>query len=121
MGDYWRYRRYVPSRPRSVQGGIKAQSRRGDIGETWWSRRFIAILESFDYASRLQRGRHYARRGQVMDLEVRKGVVEARVQGSRPRPYRVRLGVETLDERDWQRAERAMAAKASFAAMLLAG
>ena len=121
MADYWRSRRYVPSRPRSVQGGIKAQSRRGDIGETWWSRRFIAILESFDYASRLQRGRHYARRGQVMDLKVQKGVVEAQVQGSRPRPYRVRLGVEVLSERDWTRAEKAMASKALFMAKLLAG
>ena len=121
MGDYWRYRRYVPSQPRSVEGGIKAQSRRGDIGETWWSRRFIAILESFDYASRLQRGRHYARRGQVMDLKVQKGVVEAQVQGSRPRPYRVRLGVEVLSERDWTRAEKAMASKALFMAKLLAG
>lgn len=121
MGDYWRYRRYEPSQPRSVEGGIKAQSRRGDIGETWWSRRFIAILESFDYASRLQRGRHYARRGQVMDLDVGKGVVEAHVQGSRPRPYRVRLGVEVLSERDWTRAEKAMASKALFMAKLLAG
>lgn len=121
MADYWRSRRYVPSQPRSVQGGIKAQSRRGDIGETWWSRRFIAILESFDYASRLQRGRHYARRGQVMDLAVRKGVVEAHVQGSRPRPYRVRLGVEVLSEADWTRAEKAMASKALFMAKLLAG
>jgi uncharacterized Zn finger protein len=117
--DFWRRER--PVGPRPVEGGLRARSRRGDIGETWWSRRFIAILESFDFGSRLERGRHYARRGQVLDLEVSKGVVEARVQGSRPRPYRVRLGVETLDERDWARAERAMAAKAVFAARLLAG
>jgi len=104
-----------------VDGGITARSRRGDIGETWWSRRFIAILESFGFGSRLERGRHYARRGQVLDLEVERGVVAARVQGSRPKPYRVRLGVETLDDRDWARAERAMATKAVFAAKLLAG
>jgi uncharacterized Zn finger protein len=117
--DFWRRERALGPRP--VEGGLRARSRRGDIGETWWSRRFIAILESFDFGSRLERGRHYARRGQVLDLEVSKGVVEARVQGSRPKPYRVRLGVETLDERDWSRAERAMAAKAVFAARLLAG
>src|SRR5215831_13378587 len=121
MSDFWRYRRQVPSRPLPVEGGIKAQSQRGGIGETWWSRRFIEILESFDFGSRLERGRHYARRGQVLDLDVRKGVVEARVQGSRVRPYRVRLGVETLDERDWARAERVMAGRAAFAAKLLAG
>lgn len=121
MDDFWRNRRYVPSSPLPVEGGIKAQSKRGDIGETWWSRRFIAILESFDYGSRLQRGRHYARRGQVMDLNVRKGVVEAHVQGTRPRPYRVRLAVEVLSEEDWARAEKAMASKALFMAKLLAG
>jgi uncharacterized Zn finger protein len=119
MTDFWRRER--PTAPRPAEGGLKARSRRGDIGETWWSQRFIAILESFGFGSRLERGRMYARRGQVLDLEVRKGVVEARVQGSRVRPYRVRLGVETLDERDWARAERAMAAKAVFAAKLLAG
>jgi uncharacterized Zn finger protein len=115
------WRREGPTRPLTVEGGLRARSRRGDIGETWWSRRFIAILESFGFGSRLDRGRNYARRGQVLDLEVRKGVVEARVQGSRVKPYRVRLAVEALDERDWARAESAMAAKAVFAAKLLAG
>jgi uncharacterized Zn finger protein len=115
---WWRDR---PPGPRPVEGGIRARSRRGDIGETWWSRRFIAMLESFDFGSRLERGRHYARRGQVVDLDVGKGVVHAHVQGSRPKPYRVRLGVETLSERDWSRAERSMAAKAVFMAKLLAG
>ncbi len=121
MGGDQFWRREPPTAPLPVEGGLRARSRRGDIGETWWSRRFIAILESFGFGSRLDRGRNYARRGQVLDLEVRTGVVEARVQGSRVRPYRVKLGVETLDEGDWARAERAMAAKAVFAAKLLAG
>jgi uncharacterized Zn finger protein len=121
VGEDRFWRREASTRPLPAEGGLRARSRRGDIGETWWSQRFIAILESFGFGSRLERGRNYARRGQVLDLEVRSGVVEARVQGSRVRPYRVRLGVETLDERDWSRAERAMAAKAVFAAKLLAG
>ena len=119
-GDqFWRRER--PTAPLPVDSGLRARSRRGDIGETWWSRRFIAILESFGLGTRLERGRNYARRGQVLDLEVRKGLVEARVQGSRVRPYRVQLGVQTLTEDDWTRAERAMASKAVFAAKLLAG
>ncbi|HKF77452.1 MAG TPA: SWIM zinc finger family protein [Candidatus Dormibacteraeota bacterium] len=121
MADDQFWRREPVRGPRPAMGGIRARSRRGDIGETWWSRRFISILESFGFGSRLDRGRHYARRGQVLDLEVHRGVVQARVQGSRARPYRVRLGVETLDEHDWARAEQAMAAKAVFAARLLAG
>jgi uncharacterized Zn finger protein len=113
---------YLPrSRPRPVEGGIKARSLRGDIGETWWSQRFIAILESFGFGSRLERGRSYARRGQVLELEVKPGEVSARVQGSRARPYRIRIAVKTLSERDWGRAEKAMASRAVFAAKLLAG
>ena len=34
------------SGPIAVEGGIKARSKRGAIGEQWWSRRFIAVLES---------------------------------------------------------------------------
>ena len=34
------------SRPRRVEGGVRARSKRGAIGEQWWSRRFIGVLES---------------------------------------------------------------------------
>jgi len=109
-----------PSRPRPA-GGIRAKSRRGEIGESWWSRRFIQILESFDIGPRLIRGRRYARAGQVLDLAVEPGMVTARVQGSRVRPYQVRIGTLTLPDKDWVRVEEAMAARAAFLARLLAG
>ena len=73
-----------PSRPRRVEGGIKARSKRGAIGEQWWSRRFISVLESYGMSGRLARGRSYARAGQVLDFELSQGKVTARVQGSRP-------------------------------------
>jgi uncharacterized Zn finger protein len=110
-----------PSRPISVEGGIRATSQRGDIGESWWSRRFLSLLEEFGYGSRLARGRNYARRGQVLDLSVVAGEVRATVQGSRRQPYRVRIGLEPLDDSDWRRAEQAMAERALFMALLLAG
>jgi uncharacterized Zn finger protein len=122
MPDGFPFRRGFPrGRGRRVEGGLRARSLRGEIGESWWSQRFLEILESFGFGSRLARGRSYARRGQVMDLSVRAGVVEARVQGSRARPYRVRLAVRPLAEADWDRAERAMASRAVFLARLLAG
>jgi uncharacterized Zn finger protein len=110
-----------PSRPRPVEGGLKARSRRGAIGETWWSRRFIDLLESFRLGGRLDRGRRYARAGQVLDLQVAAGLVSARVQGSRVRPYRVRLETPVLAPSDWERVEQAMAGRAAFVARLLAG
>ena len=57
-----------PSRPRAVEGGIKARSKRGAIAQTWWSERFISVLESLGVGGRLDRGRNYARAGQVVDV-----------------------------------------------------
>jgi uncharacterized Zn finger protein len=112
---------YPRSRPRKARGGIKAQSKRGSFGATWWAKRWIAVLESFDIGARLQRGRSYARGGQVLSIEVGKGTVEARVQGSRPRPYDVAIEVKVLADRDWDRVVQALAGQALFAAKLLAG
>ncbi len=121
--SYWsrRYPRYTPTSPRKVSNGIKARSKRGDIGETWWSRHFVEALEAFTDRNRMGRGRRYARSGQVMDLTVEPGLVASRVQGSRRTPYRVVLTFEPLSDDDWSRAEQAMADRAVFLASLLAG
>ena len=117
----WDGERYPPSRPRKAEGGIKARSKRGAIGEQWWSRRFIDVLESFGMQSRLTRGRNYARSGQVLGFEISSGAVSAQVQGSRVKPYKARLQVQPLSARQWQRVEEALAARALFRARLLAG
>lgn len=117
----WDDERFPPSRPRKAQGGIKARSKRGSIGEQWWSRRFIDVLESFGLQSRLSRGRNYARSGQVLTLDIGTGHVTATVQGSRVKPYRVKLTVDPLTTRQWRRVEEALAARAVFRARLLAG
>jgi len=118
--------RYVPwseygSGPIAVEGGIKAKSKRGAIGEQWWSRRFIAVLEAYGMSGRLQRGRSYARRGQVIEFSLAVGKVAARVQGSRPEPYRVTLAVQPLTAAQWKTVESRLAAQALFRARLLAG
>jgi uncharacterized Zn finger protein len=104
-----------------VDGGIVARSRSGAIGKAWWSQRFIQVLERMGISSRLQRGRSYARRGQVLAMKVEPGLVTARVQGSRARPYEVRVSVPLISSKDWNRAEQAMARHAIFVAKLLAG
>lgn len=110
-----------PSAPRPVKDGLRAKSQRGAIGETWWSQRFIEALEDFHEGPRLTRGRAYARRGQVIDMDVDTGEVTARVQGSRARPYSVSIGVAVLGDAEWTRVEEAMASQAVFLARLLAG
>ena len=116
-----RWEDWPPSRPIRVDGGIRARSKRGAIGEQWWSRRFISVLESYGMSGRLARGRSYARAGQVLDFELSQGKVTARVQGSRVRPYQVRIGVLPLTTAQWRRVQDRLASQALFRAKLLAG
>ncbi|HEY7424766.1 MAG TPA: SWIM zinc finger family protein [Gemmataceae bacterium] len=116
------YRDFFPrSRPRAAKGGIKSQSKRGAFGQSWWAKRWIAVLESFDIGARLGRGRSYARSGQVLSIDVAKGEVTARVQGSRPKPYDVTIEVKTLTAGEWDRLVQALSGQALFVAKLLAG
>ena len=109
------------SKPIAVEGGVAARSKRGQIGDSWWSRRFITVLESFGIGSRLQRGKRYARAGQVLSLEFAPGQVRASVQGSRAKPYRVFIETETLTDLEWAGIEDVMASRAVFLARLLSG
>ena len=108
------------SRPIEVQGGIKATSRRGEFGSSWWAQRWSQTLEQFHIGARLSRGRSYARRGQVLSIDIENGAVHAQVQGSRKRPYDVRVSVRTIDPEDWERLRRVLADQPVIAATLLA-
>lgn len=108
-------------RTRRVEGGMKARSTRGAIGETWWSQRFIAVLESFSLGTRLTRGRNYARKGQVLTLSIDPAVVTSTVQGSRKTPYDVRIALPVLPDSAWFAVEAAITAQALYSARLLAG
>jgi len=112
---------YPRSVPRHVDGGLKARTARGPMAATWWSTRFLQTLEARGMSGRLSRGRTYARRGQVLDLDLGAGQVRAEVQGSRARPYRVRIGVTAYGKDDWARIRDRLASDAWFVSQLLAG
>lgn len=112
---------YPESQPRTVQGGIKAKSKRGAFVENWWSKRWIAVLESFRLGARLTRGRRYARQGQVISIDVGKGRVTARVQGSRKRPYRVEIQLAPFSQTQWEKVISCLIAQPLLMASLLAG
>jgi uncharacterized Zn finger protein len=118
-GYEWNY--YSENRPRKVEGGIKARSDRGSIGESWWSKRWVTVLESLGMGTRLTRGRSYARQGQVLSIEVEAGLVKAKVQGSMAKPYTITIRLQPLSNQDWEEVTDAMASQAIFAAKLLAG
>ena len=119
MSGYWGY--YRSGTPKSVENGIKAKSKRGAIGEKWWSKRWVALLESFDIGARLGRGRSYARKGQVVSIEVQKGLVKSEVQGVRSKPYKIDIQLKLIPNDDWETVVDVMASKAIFAAKLLSG
>ncbi|WP_329787420.1 SWIM zinc finger family protein [Lentzea sp. DG1S-22] len=121
MSEHWSGERHRYGKTIKVDNGIKARSKRGDIGATWWSRRFIEVLESFGMGGRLTRGRNYARQGQVLSLSLSTSMVIALVQGSRPTPYKTRIAIKAFTTPEWQRIEHALAGKALYAAKLLAG
>jgi uncharacterized Zn finger protein len=69
----------------------------------------------------LGRGRSYARSGQVLSIKIDKGKVGAKVQGSRPKPYDVKLQIKTLSASDWQKLVKVLSRQAIFSAKLLMG
>ncbi len=115
----WNY--YSANQPRKVTSGIKTKSERGAIGNTWWSKRWVNVLESLGMGTRLTRGRSYARMGQVLSIEIEPGVVNARVQGSMRTPYKITIQMQPLSDEAWARVMDALSAQALFAAKLLAG
>ncbi|MHA6625594.1 SWIM zinc finger family protein [Pseudonocardia sichuanensis] len=117
---FW-WRDAEPSRPRKVEGGIQINSSRGPVARTWWSQRFLGVLESLGMGGRLSRGRTYARAGQIVALDIDTGGALATVQGSRPAPYQVRVGVPAFGKAEWGAVAQALADDASYAAALLAG
>ena len=116
-----RGRFFEGGRPIEVDGGIAVRARRGKIGEQWWSRRFVEILEEICQPGRLARGRSYARKGQVMDFALAPGQVSGRVQGSRPQPYKIKISIPAYDETDWALIQQALGEQALYRAALLAG
>jgi len=71
------------------------------IARTFWGRAWCDHLEKFsDYENRLPRGRTYVRNGSVCHLEVRKGVIEAKVNGSEL--YDVKITIKTLSGPKWR-------------------
>ena len=113
----WEYRK-----PLAARGGIKLRARRGrTVGSNWWSRRWMEIITGCIDATRIVRGRSYARKGQVLGIEIEPGLVSAFVQGSRKKPYQIKLGFTTVTDEARELLRFRFKERASFAAKLLAG
>jgi uncharacterized Zn finger protein len=87
----------------------------------WWVERWLELLNSYRFKKRLERGRNYAREGNVLGIEFAGAQVLAQVQGSEAEPYQVSLSLEPFTEEDWNYIITTMSEKAIFSAQLLAG
>jgi len=121
MGYWDFFPRYEPRTPKRVKDGLRTRKQAGEIGETWWAKRFLSVLEKFGWSNRLARGRSYARQGQVIDCKIKPGLITSKVQGTRKQPYNVRITVKTLKSNEWEKVIRAMSSQARFSAKLLSG
>lgn len=117
--DYYGY--FKPSKAIATDEGIKAKSKRGAFAKNWWATRWIKSLERLVDKGRLGRGRTYARKGQVLSIEESRRGIEARVQGSRRKPYQVSIELSALSDTQWKQVIDALADQAIFTAQLLAG
>ena len=115
------YYDFKPTRPIETDEGIKARSKQGGFVKNWWANRWIEAMEQVMDRGRLQRGRSYARQGQVLSLEENKGQISAKVQGSRRTPYKVTITLVPLPGRDWKKVMAALVERPYFVAQLLAG
>ncbi|GAA6620570.1 SWIM zinc finger family protein [Scytonema sp. NUACC26] len=87
----------------------------------WWSQRWLDLLDSYRFKKRLERGRIYAREGNVLSIEFKGARVLAKVQGSEPEPYKVSLSLNPFSNEEWGFVAETMSKKAIFPAKLLAG
>ncbi|MBZ8179564.1 SWIM zinc finger family protein [Oscillatoria salina] len=89
--------------------------------QDWWVLRWLELLDSYRFKKRLERGRNYAREGNVLNIEFAGAKVLAKVQGSEPEPYKVSLSLDAFSDEDWHYIIETMSEKAIYSAKLLAG
>ena len=88
---------------------------------TWWSRRFVQVLEALGMGYGLDRGRRDARAGTVLSMSLSTSVVVGQVQSGIDTTYRTRIGVKALSVHEWSLVEAALAESSLYTAKLLAG
>ena len=57
----------------------------------------------------------------MIDLLISQGLIESNVQGSRPKPYRVRIATPAVDAKSWDVIAESLVTHAGISAQMLAG
>ncbi|EDX83777.1 SWIM zinc finger domain protein [Synechococcus sp. PCC 7335] len=89
--------------------------------DAWWVQQWVDLLNSYRFKKRLERGRNYARQGNILSLEFRDSKVHATVQGTANEPYQLSIWIERFTDEDWGFVIDTLSQKALYSAQLLAG
>lgn len=131
--DWYGFYTYVPMHQRRASAAreavrLKKQGRVLEplkiegrtIARTVWGKAWCEHFEGLgDYASRLPRGRTYARNGSVIDLKIETGRLTALVSGSEL--YELTIAITPMEKKKWQAVVRSCAGKIDSVVELLAG
>lgn len=88
--------------------------------EAWWVQRWVDLLNNYRFKKRLERGRRYAREGNILSIEYKGAKVVALVQGTAQDPYKVSIWLDPFTDEDWNYVIDSLAEHALFSAQLLA-
>ena len=92
------------------------------IAKSWWGQAWCDNLKRYaDYETRLPRGQRYVRSGAVVDLQIQKGRILARVQGSRKIPYKVEIRISPLSQEHCDEIMERCGSRADSLESLLSG
>lgn len=89
--------------------------------EAWWVQRWVDLLNNYRFKKRLERGRRYAREGNILNIEYKGAKVLALVQGTAQDPYKLSIWLDSFADEDWNYVIDSLAEHALFSAQLLAG
>jgi len=87
----------------------------------WWVLQWLDLLEKYRFKKRLERGRNYAREGNIVSINFEGPKVTANVQGNAEDPYELWIKLDQFSDEDWNYIIQSLAEKAIFSAQLLAG
>ena len=137
MARYWDTTNYPQPTEEELKTNAKATAKKAakkdkklhpiiisgrNIAKSWWGKAWCENLERYaDYDTRLPRGRRYVKTGAVVDIQINKGKIVARVQGTRKTPYKVEIRISPLSEQQIERITSRCGTKVENLAKLLSG
>ncbi|MBK5113114.1 MAG: SWIM zinc finger family protein [Candidatus Heimdallarchaeota archaeon] len=111
--------KHFQTKLRKVKNGIRPKNLEGKFGNKWWSKKWLESLEFFVNDKRIVQGRFYAREGQIRSLVIDRGSIQAKVQGTKIKPYSVTIKLQVLTDEAWQDILEQMAKNAMLFSKLL--